>query len=87
MSKGVFLKLRAAIVRAVWSRKHPLASAGAVLGFLDGPHGCDPSFCIVCIRFRLFVGTCPSDLTKFLGCRDFLILFVMVALVMVLFML
>ena len=54
MSKGVFLKLRAAIVRAVWSRKHPLASAGAVLGFLDGPHGCDPSFCIVCIRFRLF---------------------------------
>ena len=47
-------------MRAVWSRKQPLASSGAVLGFLDGPHGCDPSFCIVWFRFRLFfVGTCP----------------------------
>ena len=32
----------------------PLASSGAVLGFLDGPHGCDHSFCIVWFRFRLF---------------------------------
>ena len=54
LSKGGFLKLRAAIMRAVWSRKQPLASSGAVLGLLDGPHGCDPSFCIVWFRFRLF---------------------------------
>ena len=24
------------------------------LDFLDGQHGCDPSFCIVWFRFRLF---------------------------------
>ena len=54
MSKGGLLKLRAAVMRAVWSRKKPLASSGAVLGLLDGPHGCDPSFCIVWFRFRLF---------------------------------
>ena len=52
--KGVFLKLRAATVRAVWSRKQPLAGSGAVLGLLDGPHGCDPSFCIVWFGFRLY---------------------------------
>ena len=52
LSKGSFLKLRAAVVRAVWSRKQPLACSG--LGLLDGPHGCDPSFCSVWFRFRLF---------------------------------
>ena len=45
--KGSFLKLRAAVMRAVWSRKQPHACSGVVLGLLDGPHGCDPSFCIV----------------------------------------
>ena len=57
--KVVFLKLRAAVMRAVWSRKQPLASSGAVLGLLDGPHGCDPSFCLVWFRFlgrRRFLG-------------------------------
>ena len=54
LSKGSFLKLRAAVMCAVWSRKQPLACSGAVLGLLDGPHGCDPSFCIVWFRFRLF---------------------------------
>ena len=37
------MKLRAAVMRAVWSRKQPLR-----------PHGCDPSFCIVWFQFRLF---------------------------------
>ena len=50
----LFLKLRAAVIRAVWSWKQPLACSGVVLGLLDGPHGCDPSFCIVWFRFRLF---------------------------------
>ena len=54
LSKGGFLKLRAAVMRAVWSRQQPLASSGAVLGLLDGPHGCDPSFCLVWFGFRLF---------------------------------
>ena len=49
LSKGSFLKLLAAVMRAVWSRKQPLASSGAVLGLFDGPHGSDPSFlyCLV----------------------------------------
>ena len=42
LSEGGFLKFRAAVMRVVWSRKQPLASSGAVLGFLDGPHRCDP---------------------------------------------
>ena len=49
-----FLKLWAAVMRAVWSRKQPLASSGAVLGLLDGAHGCGPSFCLVWFRLRLF---------------------------------
>ena len=48
------MKLRAAIMRAVWSRRQPLANSGVVLGLLDGPYGCDPSFCIVWFWFRLF---------------------------------
>ena len=39
----------------VWSRRQPLASIGAVLSLLlDGPAGCDPAFCVVWFRFRLF---------------------------------
>ena len=37
-------KLRAAIVRVVWSRRQSLANPGAVLSLLDGPAGCDPAF-------------------------------------------
>ena len=33
----VISKLRAAVMRAVWSRRQPLASDGAVLCLLDGP--------------------------------------------------
>ena len=47
-------KLRSSIRRVVWSRRQPLASVGAVLGLLDGPTGCDPTFCVVWFRFRLF---------------------------------
>ena len=87
LSKGGFLKLRAAVMRAVWSRKQPLANSGAVPGLLDGPHGCDPSFCIVWFRLRLF-GRCLSFRpTRFLRCLHFLILFEMAVPVMVLFML
>ena len=87
LSKFVFLKLRAAILRAVWSRKQPLASSGAVLGLLDGPHGCDLLFVLSGSGFGFFVGTCLSRPMRFLGSTGFLILFVMAALVMVLFVL
>ena len=46
-------KLRSAVCRAVWSRRQPLSTVGAVLSLLDGPVGCDPAFCIVWFRFRL----------------------------------
>ena len=46
-------KLRAAIVRVVWSRRQFLANPGAVLGLLDGPTGCDPAFCVVWFWFRM----------------------------------
>ena len=48
------LKLRSSICRVVWSRRQPLAGVGAVLSLLDGLAGCDPAFCVVWFRFRLF---------------------------------
>ena len=48
------LKLRSAVCRVVWSRRQPLANVGAVLSLMDGPSGCDPLFCVVWFRFRLF---------------------------------
>ena len=47
-------KLRSSICSVVWSRRQPMASVGAVLSLLDGPTGCDPAFCVVWFRFRLF---------------------------------
>ena len=37
LAKGSVLKLRAAFLGAVCSRRQPLASAGAALSMLDGP--------------------------------------------------
>ena len=47
-------KLRTAFVRVAWSRRQSFASIGAVLSLLDGPSGCDPAFCVVWFRFRMF---------------------------------
>ena len=47
-------KLRSSICSVVWSRRQPMASVGAVLSLMDGPTGCDPAFCVVWFRFRLF---------------------------------
>ena len=46
-------KLCTAIFKVVWTRRQPLASTGAVLSLLDGPRGCDPTFCVVWFRFWL----------------------------------
>ena len=54
LASGSLLKLRSAVCRVVWSRRQPLANVGAVLSMLDGPSGCDPLFCVVWFRFRLF---------------------------------
>ena len=44
--------VRAAIGRAVWSSKMPMASASAILSLLDGPSGFDPAF-YVWVRFHM----------------------------------
>ena len=54
LALGSLRKLRSSICRVVWSRRQPLASVGAVVSLLDEPTGCDPAFCIVWFRFRLF---------------------------------
>ena len=53
VSSSSISAFRAAIVRAVWSSKMPLANAPAVLNLLDGPVGVDPAFHIVWSRFRM----------------------------------
>ena len=55
---------RAAIVRAVWSSKMPLANAPAFLNPLDVPVGIDPAFHIIWARFRMmrgYLAYCPID--------------------------
>ena len=61
LAEACLRKLRAAILRVVWSRRQSLANPGAVLSLLDGPTGCDPAFCVVRFRFRM--------LRRFLACR------------------
>ena len=49
VSSSSISAVRAAIVRAVWSSKMPLANAPALLNLLDGPVDVDPAFpyCLV----------------------------------------
>ena len=54
----------AAVVRAVWSSKMPLANAPAILNLLDGPVVMDPAFQIVWARFsmtRRYLAYCPEE--------------------------
>ena len=44
VSSSSIRAFRAAIVRAVWSSKMPLANAPALLNLLDGPVDVDPAF-------------------------------------------
>ena len=44
VSSSAISGFRAAVVRAVWSSKMPLANAPAILNLLDGPVGVDPAF-------------------------------------------
>ena len=55
---------RAAIVRAVWSSKMPLANAPAILNLLDGPVDVDPAFYVVWSQFRMmrrYIAYCPEE--------------------------
>ena len=60
-------KLRAVVVRVVWSRRQSLANPGAVVSLLDGPSGCDPAFCVVWFRFRMlrwFLAYRPGEVSR-----------------------
>ena len=62
---------RAAIVRAVWSSKMPLANAPAILNLLDGPVDVDPAFYVVWSRFRMmrrYLAYCPEEEPRIFGC-------------------
>ena len=55
-------KLRAAIVKVVWSRRQSVANTGAVVSLLDGPSGC-----VVWFRFRMlrrFLASRPGEVSK-----------------------
>ena len=64
VSSSSISAFRAAIVRAVWSSRMPLANAPAILNLLDGPVGVDPAFHIVWSRFRMmrrYLAYCPEE--------------------------
>ena len=54
LASDSLLKFCSSICGVVWSRLQPLACVGAVLSLLGGPTGCDPLFCVLWFRFRLF---------------------------------
>ena len=71
VSSSSISAFRAAVVRAVWSSKMPLANAFAVLNLLDGPVDVDPPFHIVWSRFRMmrrYLAYCPEEEPGFSGC-------------------
>ena len=51
VSSSSISAFRAAIVRAVWSTKMPLANTPAILNLLDGPFDVDPAFHVIWSRF------------------------------------
>ena len=53
VSSSSISSFRAAIVRAVWSSKMPLANSPAILNLLDGPVDVDPAFHVIWSRFRM----------------------------------
>ena len=64
VSSSSISSCRAAIVRAVWSTKMPLANTPAILNLLDGPVDVDPAFHVIWSRFRMmrrFLAYCPEE--------------------------
>ena len=73
VSSSAVSAVRAAIVRAVWSSKMPLANAPAILNLLSGPVGIDPAFHIIWARFRMmrrYLAYCPSGEPKIFRMLD-----------------
>ena len=75
VSSSSISAFRAAIVRAVWSNKMPLANAPAILNLLDGPIGVDPAFHVVWSRFRIMrrcLAYCPDEEPRIYRMLDFI---------------
>ena len=64
VSSSSISAFRAAIVRAVWSSKMPLANTPAILNLLDDLVDVDPAFYVVWSRFRMmrrYLAYCPEE--------------------------
>ena len=75
VSSSSISALRAAIVRAVWSSKTPLANAPAILNLLDVPVDVDPAFHIIWTRFRMmrrYMAYCPDEEPRIFRMLDFI---------------
>ena len=83
------LKLRAAVRRAVWSRRQPFANVGAVLCLLDGPTGCDPAFLCCLVPFSVTSSlSLPFGLLRFIVfivCLDMVSVWVVLGMVLFIF--
>ena len=63
VSSSAIRAFGAAVVRAVWSSKMPLANAPTILNLLDGLVGVHPAFHIIWSRFRVmrrYLAYCPA---------------------------
>ena len=70
-AEASYVSGRAAIIRAVWSGKMPLANTPAVLNLLDGPVGVDPALHFIWVGFRMtrrYLAYCPAEEPWILGC-------------------
>ena len=73
VSSSSISAFRAAIVRAVWSTKMPLANTPAILNLLDGPVDVDPAFHIIWSRFRMihrYLAYCPEEESRIFRMLD-----------------
>ena len=73
VSSSSISAFRAAVVRAVWSSKMPLAHTPAVLNLLDGPVGVDPALHVVWVRFRMmrrYLAYCPEEVPRIFRMLD-----------------
>ena len=64
VSSSSISAFRAAIVRAVWSTKMPLAKTPTILNLLDGLVDVDSAFRIIWSRFRMmrrYLAYCPEE--------------------------
>ena len=71
ISVSALSSFRAAVARAVWSKKLSMSNTPALLSLLDGPWGSDPTFFIIWSRFRQlrrYLSYRPDEENYIFGC-------------------